>query len=77
MGQNTEKYLTFSLPIEKKLQEIVKIDKKFQDPYLIDENIIMAQNLWQVSYQILLIILLKEFIKLNVNMSMIKKYGTC
>ena len=33
----------------------------------------MAQDLWQAHYQILLIILLKEFIKSNVNMGLIMK----
>ena len=45
--ENTEKYETFFVPIEK---EITKID-----------------NLWQLHYQILLIMPQKEFTKLNVN----------
>ena len=35
-------------------------------PYFTDYNLLIAQDLWQAHYQILLIILLKEFIKLNV-----------
>ena len=47
--------------------------KKSQKSYLADHNFMIAQHLWQVHYQILLIILLKEFIKLNGNMDMIIK----
>ena len=46
---------------------MIKTDKKSQKLYLTDYNLLIAQDLWQVYYQILLIILLKEFIKLNVN----------
>ena len=38
-----------------------------------DYCLLIAQYLWQACYQILLIILLKEFIGLNVNMNMIIK----
>ena len=54
------------------------MEKKSQKSYLADHNFMIAQHLWQVHYQILLIILLKEFIKLNGNMDMIIKKGeTC
>ena len=46
---------------------MIKTDKKSQKLYLTDYNLLIAQDLWQVHYQILLRILLKEFIKLNVN----------
>ena len=46
---------------------MIKTDKKSQKLYLTDYNLLIAQDLLQVHYQILLIILLKEFIKLNVN----------
>ena len=46
---------------------MIKTDKKSQKLYLTDYNLLIAQDLSQVHYQILLIILLKEFIKLNVN----------
>ena len=47
--------------------------KKLQSPYLTDYNLLIAQDLWQDHYQTLLIVLLKEFIELNVNMdTMIK-----
>ena len=38
-----------------------------------DYSLLIAQYLWQACYQILLIILLKEFLGLNVNMNMIIK----
>ena len=43
------------------------MEKKLQELYLKDYNFLKTQDLWQAHYQILLIILLKEFIKLNVN----------
>ena len=39
--------------------------------YPTDYNLMIAHNLWQAYYQFLLIILLKEFIKLNENTDMI------
>ena len=47
--------------------------KKLQKIYLIYCNLFIVRNLWQASYQILLIIFLEEFIELNGNMdTMIK-----
>ena len=46
------------------------MEKKLQNPYLTNYNLFIAQNLWQARNQIWLIILLKELIKLNVNMAM-------
>ena len=52
------------------MQESVKMEK-LQKPYPTDYNLSIAQDLWQDYYQILLlIILLKKFIKLHVNMDM-------
>ena len=49
------------------------MEKKLQKTYLTDYNLLIAQDLWQTHYKILLMIFLKEFIKLNVNMdTMIK-----
>ena len=39
------------------------MDKKSQKSYLTDYNLLIVQDLEQVYYQILLIIMLKEFIK--------------
>ena len=56
------------------LQELMKKEKKSQKPYLTYYNLLIVQDLWQAHYQILLIISLKDFIKLNVNAHMtIKK----
>ena len=45
------------------------MEKKLQKIYLTYYNLLIAQDLWQAHYQILSIILLKGFIKLNVNTS--------
>ena len=50
-----------------------KMEKKLQKPYLIDFNLLITQDLYQAHYQILLVILLKEFIKLNLNMDTVIK----
>ena len=47
------------------------MEKKLQKIYLTYYNLLIAQDLWQAHYQILSIIFLKEFIKLNVNMDTI------
>ena len=49
------------------------MEKKLQNIYLTYYNLLMAQGLWQAHYQILSIIFLKGFIKLNVNMDTIIK----
>ena len=43
------------------------MQKKLQKIYLTDYNLLIVQDLRQIHYQILSIIFLKEFIKLNVN----------
>ena len=43
------------------------MEKKFQKIYPTHYNLLIVQDLWKFFYQILLQILLKEFIKLNVN----------
>ena len=57
----------------KKKKELIKMEKGLQKPYPTEYHLLITQYLWKVHYQILLIILLKEFIKLNVNMDMIIK----
>ena len=42
--------------------------KKLRKEYLIDYSLLIGENLQQANNQILLIILLKEFVKLNLNM---------
>ena len=46
------------------------MEKKLQKIYLTYYNLLIAHNLWQAHYQILAIIFLKEFIKLNANTDM-------
>ena len=53
--------------MKKKLQELIKMEIKSQEPYPTDYNLLKAKDLCQDHYQIPLIIFLKEFIKLNVN----------
>ena len=43
------------------------MENNLQKIYPTDYNLLIAQNLWQPHYQILSIIFLKKFIKLNVN----------
>ena len=52
------------------------MEKKLQKLYLTNYNLLTVEDLWQTHYQILLIILLKKFIKLHVNMDMIIKNVT-
>ena len=55
-------------------KNFVKEEKKLgQNTYPTNYNLLIVWNLLQVYYQILLIILVKKFIKLNVNMDMIMK----
>ena len=49
------------------------MEKKLLKIYLTYYNLLIAQDLWQDHYQILSVIFLKEFVKLNVNIdTMIK-----
>ena len=52
--------------------------EKSQKPYLTDCNLLIAQDLWQAHYQILLIILLKEIHEIKCKYRHgNKKYETC
>ena len=64
LGGETHNF--FSSNRKKISQELIKIEKKLQKLYLRDCSLLTTQDLWQAHYQILLVILLKEFIKLNV-----------
>ena len=43
------------------------MEKKIQKIYPTDYNLLTPKDIWQAHYQILSIIFLQEFIKLNVN----------
>ena len=49
------------------------MEKKLEKIYLTYYNLLIVQDMWQVHYQVLSIIFLKEFIKLTVNPDMIIK----
>ena len=49
------------------------MEKKFQKIYVTQNNLLIAQDLWQAHYKILSIIFLKEFIELNVNLDRMVK----
>ena len=66
LGENTEKNKTFSIPMEK---EVIKIDKDENGSVItisLQKKLLVVQDLWQLHYQILLIIPQKKFTKLNV-----------
>ena len=67
LGENTEKYITFTAPTKKKSQELIKMEKRLQKIYLTYYSLLIAQDLWQAYYQILPIIFVQEFRELNVN----------
>ena len=50
------------------------MNKKSQKLNPTKYDLLIAQDVWYVHYQILMTILLKELIKLNANMDMIIKY---
>ena len=47
LGENSEKYITFTVPIE---QEVTKIDKRLQKICLTCYNLFIVRDLWQVLY---------------------------
>ena len=49
------------------------MDKNREDIYLTYCNLLIAQDLWQVLYQIMSIIFLKEFIELSLNLDTMVK----
>ena len=75
LEENTAKYINFSVPVQKAVTRIDKNGEEITKPYVTDYNLLIAQEFWQVHYQILLIILLNEFMKLNISMNMMIKYS--
>ena len=52
------------------------MEKRLQKIYLTFYSLLIAQDLWQAHYQILLIICVKNFIELNINLDMAIKNVT-
>ena len=73
LGENNEKYITFTVLIEKEGTRIDANREEIRKEQLAYYNLLIVPDLWQVHYQILLTIFLKEFIELHVNLdTMIK-----
>ena len=68
LGKNIEKYITFAIPIEKEATRIDKNGEKITKNKFYILQFIDSVDLWQALYQVLWIIFLKEFIKLNVSL---------
>ena len=60
----------FSSNKKNKFKGLIKREK-IPKAYLTNCNLLMVQDLWQAPCQILFIILLEEFIKLNVNSNLV------
>ena len=65
-----KKYITASVSIRQQITRIDKKMEKMQKQYPTDYILLIVQDLWQTYYQILLIIMLQEFIRLNVSTDM-------
>ena len=66
LGENAEKCKTFSVLIEKGITNVDKYGSERVVAISYKKYILIVHDLWQVRYQILLIIPQKEFIELNV-----------
>ena len=67
LEESTEKYINFTVPIEKEVTRIDKNGGRIKEVYLTYYTLLIVLDLWQAHYQILSIIFLKEFVKFNVN----------
>ena len=52
LGENTEKYITFTVPIEREVTRTDKMEKKLQKIYVTYYSLLTAQDLWQGFYPI-------------------------
>ena len=60
LGENTEKYITLAIPIKREVTRIGKNEAEItKHIYLTYYNLLIAQGLWQVYYEIVSIIFLK------------------
>ena len=73
LGENTIKYIIFSVPIGWKVRKIGDNREEITKTISNKKNSLSEQDFWQPLYQIMLIFFLKKFIKLKVNMDMIVK----
>ena len=46
LGENTEKFITFTVPIEKEVVRVDKNGEEFIKAYFADCNLLIAQDLW-------------------------------
>ena len=49
-GENTEKYITCPVLLEKKVQKMIKMEKRWKKLYLTNYSFLIAQDLWQAPY---------------------------
>ena len=68
LGENSKKYKSSSVALQKEVQELIKMEKKWQKPHPTDYNLLIGEYFWQVLYQILLMMWMKEVITLNINL---------
>ena len=66
--ENTENWITITVPIK-----LINMEQELQKLDLTHYSLLIAQDLWQPHNQILSIMFLKQFIKLNVNSDTIIK----
>ena len=60
LGENTEKYITFTIPIKREVTRIGKNEAEItKHIYFTYYNLLIPQDLWQVYYEIVSIIFLK------------------
>ena len=73
LGENAEKYTTFTIPKEKEVTRTNKNGEEVTKIYLTCYKLLAAQDLWQVHYRILSITFLMEFIQLIANLETMTK----
>ena len=71
LGENTENYITFIVPIEKEVTRIEKNGEEITNKYFTYYNLLIQLNKWQILFMAsslpTLVNNLSEFIELNVN----------
>ena len=53
LGENICEHISFTVPIEKEVTRIDKMEKTLQKICLTYYSLLIAQNLWQARYQVL------------------------